>query len=168
MKKLLLAVMVLVASVTVSKAQFYVGGGLGFWHSPNLSTSFWIEPEAGYSFNERWAVGMSTRLDFTIYSKNVSYVNGVSFYVEPYARYTYFSADKVKLFLDGVVGVSKENHESLGFQIIVRPGISINLTDHFSLVGTFGALGYRYAHRNSHGFGLNLSNSLRFGFYYSF
>ena len=191
MKKLFVAVMVLGASVTAAKAQFYVGGSLGFWHDPkkstsydtsyeiitihSKSTSFWIEPDAGYSFNERWTVGLSIGFQFIRYSDTWSdgayeNENEISFYVSPYARFNYFSKDKIKLFLDGVVGVSAENAaESFGFQVIIRPGIAIHLTEHFSLVGTFGALGYRQNYRYTRdGFGLDLSNSLGFGFYYSF
>jgi len=172
MKKLVVVVMVGVASITATKAQFYVGGGLGFWHEPTYSTSFWIEPEAGYSFNERWTIGLSIGFEHITYyepyiikKKYTKYF----FYASPYARFNYFSTDKIKLFLDGVVGISTGFPADFGFQVIVRPGISINLTDHFTLIGTFGALGYRQSYRNTRdGFGLDLSNSLRVGFYYSF
>ena len=171
MKKLLLGIMVLVAGATAAKAQFFVGGGLGFWASPKNYTSFWIEPDAGYSFNDHWAVGLAVGFDF---SKESGLKGGNTFfYAAPYARFKYFSAEKVNLFLDGVVGVSLAHYTNggndVGFQIIIRPGIAVNLTDHFSLVGTFGALGYRKGYRGTaEGFGLTLTNSLGFGFYYSF
>ena len=182
MRKLLLSVMVLVASATAAKAQFFVGGGLGFWYD-KPTTSFNISPEVGYSFNDHWAVGLP--IGFSLYktTDNAGLSGEIkttrtSFYLEPYARFKYFSAEKVSLFLDGVVGVSVNNSSSgnyksdpiTGFQIIIRPGIAVNLTDHFSLVGTFGALGYRKDYRNNaaSGFGLSLHNSLGFGFYYSF
>ena len=33
MKKLFLAVVVIAASITTAKAQFYIGGSLGLWHN---------------------------------------------------------------------------------------------------------------------------------------
>ena len=175
MKKLLLAVMVLVASATATKAQFYIGGSLGFWsnswHYSRGITSFNIAPDAGYSFNDRWAVGLAVGFDMDIYQKNHPYYpnNRYYFYAEPYARFNYFSTDRIKLFLDGVVGISLNHNGLEGFQVIIRPGIAINLTDHFSLDGTFGTLGFRQDYRNTNsGFGLDLTNSLEFGFYYSF
>jgi len=187
MKKLFLTVMVLAAGATATKAQFYIGGGLGFWHKKEHSTTFNISPDAGYSFNDRWAVGLTVGFDALMYSKkgNWGYIdengefyyrtpkNIFGFYAAPYARFSYFSKDRVKLFLDGVVGIStemkKDYDPDFGFQVIVRPGIAINLTDHFSLVGTFGALGWRHNYRNTNsGFGFDFHNSLGFGFYYSF
>ena len=180
MRRLFLAIAIMAASVTVTKAQFYIGGGLGFWYDkPNVW--FNISPEAGYSFNKHWTAGLSVGFDYQKDSPIDLYYSGkttrISFSIEPYARFNYFSTDRINLFLDGVVGVSvnqsfRENFKSdpnVGFQVIIRPGIAVNLNEHFSLVATFGALGYRHNYSSlSNGFGFNFSNSLRFGFYYSF
>ena len=184
MKKLFLIVLVLAVSATATKAQFYIGGSLGFWHEKE-NTSFGISPEVGYSFNNRWTAGLAIGFDYAVYTPALSNLyrsEVINFYAAPYARFHYFSKDKIKLFLDGVVGISTSTTETnnpslpieerkstdLGFQIVIRPGIAINLTDHFSLMGTFGVLGYRYNYRDSNGWGLNLRNALSLGFYYSF
>jgi len=185
MKRLFLAILVMAASVTAGKAQFYVGGSLGFWHSGE-KTSFGISPDAGYSFNNRWAAGLAVGFDYWM-DRPVHSIffrqDVIDFYAAPYARFNYFSKEKVKLFLDGVVGISTATYKTdnpnfdiqgrkytdWGWQVIIRPGIAINLTDHFCLVGTFGTLGYRNDYRNTtDGFGLDLHNSLGSGFYYSF
>ena len=190
MKKLFLVVVVVAASITTGKAQFYIGGSFGFWYDNTTpkTTSFNIAPDAGYSFNNRWAVGMAIGFDARIYHDKTqnwvyinpdgssssyisTYSNDYYFYAEPYARFNYFSVDRIKLFLDGVLGVAVAEHGSFGgFQVIVRPGISINLTDHFTLVGTFGRLGCSFGgYRNSaDGFGFWLRNSFGLSFYYSF
>jgi hypothetical protein len=186
MRRLFLAAAILVASVTVTKAQFYVGGGLDFWYETSENAPgyilFGISPDMGYSFNNRWAVGLVIGFDFIKYRQNVANVYGdnlfINFYAEPYARFNYFSKEKVKLFLDGAIGISTGNHNDFGFQVIVRPGIAFDLTEHFKLVGTFGTFGYRHDYRSANygrygsgttnGFGLHLSNSLGLGFYYSF
>jgi len=192
MRKLLLSIMVLVAGATAAKAQFFVGGGLGFWDNKPVRW-FSISPDAGYSFNKHWTAGLSIVFDWHKDSDWSYYTGTVKttstyFKIEPYARFKYFSTEKVNLFLDGVVGVSVHklhsrvkdpNHSNdidivnpdptIGFQVIIRPGIAVNLTEHFCLVGTFGALGYRQDYGSGNdGFGLDFSNSLRFGFYYSF
>ena len=189
MKKLFLAITIMVASVSATNAQFYIGGGLSLWHynGNTKTTSFSISPDAGYSFNNHWTVGLAVGFDARFYHDKTeeriyinsdgipetsiyTYHNYYSFYAEPYARFNYFSTDRVKLFLDGVLGVALDEHGRYdGSQVIVRPGISVNITEHFSLVGTFGMLGYIHGvYLNNTGFGFRLQNSLRFGFYYSF
>jgi len=195
MKKLFLAVAIFTASMTATKAQFYIGGGVGFWYQSVRGfyheTIFNISPDAGYSFNKHWIAGLSLGFEAYIPDKKVTHYyhedgtfydhvneNRYWFYAEPYARFTYFSTDRISLFVDGVVGISTWTQREkgrgvgetlIGGQVILRPGIAVNLTQHFSLVGMFGTFGYRHDYRNTRGFGFDLSGqALHFGFYYSF
>ena len=57
MKKIVVLIFVVMAALS-AKAQFYVGGNVALWHNDDAdNTSFLIEPEFGYNFSERWAVG---------------------------------------------------------------------------------------------------------------
>lgn len=93
MKKGLLLVVVMLATIAVKAQDIYVGGSLNLWrNSTGNTTSFKIAPEIGYNFNETWALG--AELD---YSHN--YVTGQtanSVFVAPYIRWSYceISANK--------------------------------------------------------------------------
>ena len=87
MKKIVVLIFVVMAALS-AKAQFYVGGNVALWHNDDAdNTSFLIEPEFGYNFSERWAVGAT--LGFAHNSKEtVGFKNAFSF--------TYFSKPFVK------------------------------------------------------------------------
>ena len=58
MKKGLLLVVVMLATIAVKAQDIYVGGSLNVWrNSTGNTTSFKIAPEIGYNFNETWALG---------------------------------------------------------------------------------------------------------------
>ena len=102
MKKGLLLVVVMLATIAVKAQDIYVGGSLNVWrNSTGNTTSFKIAPEIGYNFNETWALG--AELD---YSHN--YDGGVtknSVFVAPYIRWSYCETGAVRLFLDGTAAV---------------------------------------------------------------
>ena len=103
MKKIVVLIFVVMAALS-AKAQFYVGGNVALWHNDDAdNTSFLIEPEFGYNFSERWAVGAT--LGFAHNSKEtVGFKNAFSF--APYVRYSYYENKVVRLFLDGGIGIS--------------------------------------------------------------
>lgn len=169
MKKILFVALMAVMSVCAS-AQVYLGGSIGYTHQKNddgaKSDVFNIKPEIGYNFNETWALGGTIGYEW---QKNV----GDSFIIEPYARYTYFRTENnlVSLFVDGGFGIGvfnpKEGDSTTIWSIGLKPGISLNFTERFSLVAHMGFLGYQdYDTRKV--YGLNFDNNLSFGFYYNF
>lgn len=172
MKRLVICLFVALVAMSIKAQQnIYVGGTLSIWGEDN-ATSFNITPEVGYHFNDKWAVG-----GLLIYSHTKS--NGVkanAFALAPYARYTFFEADQLSLFVDGGFGFStvgvKGSDNVNGFEVGFKPGISFAVTDHFSLLAKIGFLGYRdsyLSNSGSSGGGLSLSSSdLSFGFYYTF
>lgn len=171
MKKGLLLVVVMLATIAVKAQDIYVGGSLNVWrNSTDNTTSFKIAPEVGYNFNETWALG--AELD---YSHN--YDGGVtknSVFVAPYIRWSYCETGAVRLFLDGTAAVGfvkvKDGDTSKAGQVGLRPGIAVKLNDHFSFVAKYGFLGYR-RNINTLGdsFGLQLtSEDLSIGFHYAF
>ena len=181
MKKLLVMAVAMVASIAAS-AQIYVGGSFGL--SRNTSddvTTFLIKPEVGYNLSEKWAVGGI--VDFN-YTKDGD-VKSTVFSIEPYARYTYFSAvdNRLRLFVDGGFGIGfgkakKDGHSGdtvAAFEIGLKPGVSFALSDNFSLVAHMGFVGYQGGNHAAklagidEKFGIDLSSmNLSFGFYYNF
>ena len=169
MKKLLICLFVaLVAMSAKAQEGVYVGGSLSFWGGDDVS-SFGIAPEVGYNFSDKWAVG--GLLSFSHAKSNGVKAN--SFTIAPYARYTFFAVDQLKLFVDGGFGFStvgvKSSDNVNGFEVGFKPGIAFDVTDHFCLLAKIGFLGYRDDYLGSNGGGLSLSSSdLSFGFYYTF
>lgn len=179
MKKIFALALFAVMAISAS-AQLYVGGSLKAWRDgTDHVTTAAILPEIGYTMNEKWAVG-------TVIGWEHRHETGTTnnmFRIEPYARYTFLSISKVNFFCDGAVGIglgkTKENGESgdtaVNWTIGFRPGISLTLNEHCSLVAHVGFLGYQGANdaakaaEYTDAWGLKLNNNnLSFGFYYSF
>lgn len=171
MKKGLLLVVVMLATIAVKAQDIYVGGSLNVWrNSTGNTTSFKVAPEIGYNFNETWALG--AELNYSHNYVNQSTKN--SFSVAPYIRWSYYQNDAVRLFLDGTAAIGfnkvKDGDTSKAGQVGLRPGIAVKLNDHFSFIAKYGFLGYR---RNvstaGDSFGLALtSEDLSIGFHYTF
>lgn len=171
MKKGLLLVVVMLATIAVKAQDIYVGGSLNVWrNSTGNTTSFKVAPEIGYNFNETWALG--AELNYSHNYVNQSTTNSVS--VAPYIRWSYYQNDAVRLFLDGTAAIGfnkvKDGDTSKAGQVGLRPGIAVKLNDNFSFIAKYGFLGYR---RNvstaGDSFGLALtSEDLSIGFHYTF
>lgn len=93
-----------------------------------------------------------------------------------YARYFFLNSDVVRLFADGGFGFStsktKGNDALNSWNIGIKPGIAIKLSDHFCLVAKYGFLGY--SKKENHGYesenvGIDFdTDELNFGFHYIF
>ena len=86
------------------------------------------------------------------------------------------NSDVVRLFADGGFGFStsktKRNDALNSWNIGIKPGIAIKLSDHFCLVAKYGFLGY--SKKENHGYesenvGIDFdTDELNFGFHYIF
>lgn len=181
MKKFLLMAVMAIATLGASAQSqtWYSGGQVTFGRTTQSvsglkTTQVTVLPELGYNLTDKFAVGSVLGVSY----KKTGDQKLTVFKVNPYARYTYFSSERVSLFLDGGVdfGIGRANgHTAVEYGIGLRPGVSLNLSDRFSLVAHVGFLGYqsgnRPAKRNGtpENWGLDLnSNNLMFGFYYHF
>lgn len=172
MKKGLLLVVVLLATLSVKAQDMYVGGSFNLWRNSSVNTtSFKIAPEVGYNFNETWAVGAELNYAHD-YVKSLT-VN--SFSIAPYIRWSFYENETVRLFLDGTASIGfnkvKDGDTSKMGQIGLRPGIAVKLNDNFSFIAKCGFLGYRrnMAEIGRDDFGLNMSSEdLSLGFHYAF
>lgn len=183
MKKLVLLV-ALVACSLGANAQIWVGGelGLGFSNATgdaktvfndNTETTFTIQPEVGYSLNEKWDVAVG--LGFTSWTNlgGIKDASATEFDIKPYARYTFLNSGKIGLFVDGGVdfGIKspKEGDSKTALWIGFRPGIKFAASNKITLVAHVGGLGYESVQDDHNKFGLSLNgNSLSFGMYWTF
>ena len=169
MKKLFLTFAFAVCALAMN-AQFYYGGEAGAWRDYDANvTEFKIQPEVGYNLNEKWAVGLELGYQYNYDNGDKLNVFGLA----PYARYTYAKFGNVNLFLDG--GLSYYASDAAGdpksFEIGLKAGLSVNLTDKLSFVTHYGFLGYRDTdfgwQKNGFGFDTDYQN-LTFGLYMNF
>lgn len=192
MKKIIATLLVAVASLgsTAMAGDWYIGGTLGFMHKSQTisgakatTNEFSILPEVGYTFNDHWGVGGQIGYKYTNLAGQD--INNNMFTIYPYARWTFFrsSNDLIQLFLDGNVGLGlgstsygdNNSDTAVTYEIGVKPGIALNLTQHFSVIAHIGFLGYHGANdaakaggQPEYG-GFNLSSeNLTFGLYYTF
>lgn len=171
MKRIVLLLAVVCIAVS-AKAQVYVGGTVGFWSQENGSietTTVKFLPEAGYAFNDKWAVGAV--LGYTITEVDDFETNTLKF--APYARFSFLRKDFIRLFVDGGMAYNSTKPEKQDrvntFSIGLKPGVALDLSKNISLVAKFGFFGYEEYGDDSEGFGFDVNgNSLSFGLYYSF
>lgn len=173
MKKIILSALV-AASAIAANAQVYVGGSLGFNsfkanEDAKAATTFTIAPEIGYNFNENWAVGAN----ISFQTKNTEPKSSSTFGVDVYARYTFAKTGIASFFVDGGVGmVTMNNERGAAFNVGVRPGIKVALSEKVDLVAKTGLLGYTWANKKAgkwSSLDLGIDNTaLSFGAYYNF
>lgn len=163
MKKLLviLLAMLSIAAQAQEEKKSYVGGSLGVWHEKTKvegeklkTTSIEVLPELGHWVAERWAVGatfgfaQSVAKYQSMYWYNNETITNRAFTLNPYVRCEYFHKGIVGLFVDGEFGLGfikqKELKESqITYEIGLRPGVSLQLSDRVHLHGHFGFLGVK-------------------------
>lgn len=171
MKKLFLTVVLAIAGFVSAQAQFLVGGNVGVWYDhEDENTSWSILPEFTYYFNDQWSAGTEIGLSGYAFKHGG---NTTSFVFNPYARYTFFSADLVEVFCEGAIGFATATDHDAAFSIGLRPGIKVNLSDNWSLISKIGFLGFSSNKDGipavaQNGFGFGLNNNIALGLYYSF
>lgn len=193
MKKLFLTLAVAFASLAAN-AQLYVGGEVGAWrNSDDNKTDFNLKPEIGYQLNDKWDLGIGIGFSHKYRGKEdgEASVKTNSFYVDPYARWSFVKFGPVRMFLDitAGVGTSKRKHTvtmlgeektisddaDVAWRVGVQPGVAVGLCKNLDFIAHVGFIGYTDADKESispygkKGFGFDLSsNNLNFGFVYKF
>lgn len=180
MKKILLTIVAVMAAMNMS-AQIYVGGSIGFGSvkagAGDSEATYKFIPEVGYNFNDEWAVGAALGYQkgaCSIGKGNFTQnVTSEIFSIDAYARYSPWDFDLVKVFFDGGFGYGSVKDAGSLFNIGVKPGVAVSLTDEISFVAHLGFFGFENfspdgGGKSSTAFGLDLSNSVSFGVYYNF
>ena len=172
MKKVLL-VLVSVFIMASTEAQVYIGGGISAWiedKSGTETSTIEFLPEIGFFVGKRWAIG-------GVLGYSQKHVDGTktfdSFEFAPYARFTFYNNELVRLFIDGTFSVySSESGKSSRVETYsfgLKPGLSLDLSEKVSLYAKFGFFGFRQYGEDHTGVGFNLNgNSLSLGMYYTF
>lgn len=163
MKKLIMVFALAFVALSAS-AQVYLGGSLNF-AAANQAAQVSILPEVGYAFSDNMAAGLTIGY---ANDQSVTWFAGASdVVIAPYFRYTFLNAGPVRLFADaefqlGIIDEGKQS--STAWNLGIRPGLALPVTEHLSFVGHIGRLGY---YNKTFTFGVN-GNTFTAGVYYSF
>lgn len=184
MKKFLAFAAVVLLAFSAKAEDLYAGGSLSFWrNSTDKQTTISILPEIGIHLDSKWALGTTIGYTHTeTGSDDNKYITN-AFLIGPYARYTYFTYEKVSLFCDGGFNISTgkgrfhgESGDAMtAWSIGFKPGVAFNVNKKFGVVAHFGFLGYEGVNDGAkeagykEGFGLRFSgDAMSLGFYYNF
>ena len=175
MKKLFLMLVVLLATLSVSAQDMYLGGGISLWRNDDThTTSFSLTPEFGVNLSSQWAVGGELGFAHAKYSKDDVSVKSTGFAIAPYARCSFYENKVVRLFLDMGVGFSsvkvKGGDSTNGIEVGLKPGVAIKLNNSFSLISKLGFAGYRDDYyKGDNGFGVSFdTENISLGVLYEF
>ena len=192
MRKLFIALLAMLSLTAQAQREKlnYVGGSLGVWHEKALdgtdkqnTTSIQVLPEFGYWRTEHLALGIAlgfiqskTDMEQQILDYTQKFtLTSRAFVVNPYVRYEYFRKGIVGLFLDGGFGVGVVKQKELKekattYEVGLRPGVSLHVSNRVSLNGHFGFLGVRGDSKNGiNAYGLSLdATDFTFGMVWSY
>lgn len=171
MKKIMMTLATLFVAVCAS-AQVYIGGGVGLKSvkegKADSKMKYSLVPEIGYEFNKNWDAGLTIGYEGIEDGHN-------TFTFAPYARYTFYSAKLVDLFIEGSFGYKHfgGNHRDYdGFEFGIKPGLKVNVSDHVAFVSKVGFFGYKQKGEGNDKykeFGVELdATNVQFGLIYKF
>ena len=153
----------------IANAQAYLGGTIGIAvesSDSETSSAFFISPEGGYSFNKIWAVGASVAVQYQdVYGMDLTTVS-----VLPYVRATFARAGIVDFFGElsmGYMFTSFDGEKANGFEAGLRPGLKINFSDRFALLGRTTLLRYSYCEEVDN-VGFSINGNLELGVQFTF
>jgi len=173
MKKIILLFVLVFVAASVD-AQLYVGGAVSASIESNNdveATTFKILPEAGYNISDKFAVGAVIGFSRSSYDGKSL---GSTFQFAPYARFSFYRSDLVRLFVDGGFSVYSNKIEDsdvsiTNFDIGVKPGIALDLSEKISLVGKFGFIGFRHYDDDHNKIDMSIDAAdISIGLFYSF
>lgn len=120
-----------------AQAQLFVGGTGRFGYADNTFVLSAL-PEAGYEFNEYWAVGGS--LGFSMAAHDGVYTYGV---VEPFVRFTPWHNERIALDIKGGAEFTFSDYLA-GCELGFRPSMRFFVNDHFDVFADLGLIGVSY------------------------
>ena len=169
MKKILLTLAFVIAGFMTAQAQLWLGGSVSAQFGKEAKT-FSIAPDMGYYFADTpFSVACAVAYEG-------SFLNGEGYThdltVSPYFRYNLCTLEeRFSFFIDLAADIEALSFSF--FNIGFSPGVSFNISDHWSAEFSYGFLGYQWERDDdnaaSHSFELDFKTAAaEFGIYYSF
>lgn len=131
-------------------ARFFFGGEVSYWNDiKDKVLALNIAPEFGYLFNDDWGLGLL--LGYKYKSKTaLTDPTSMKFSISPFVRYYYFHNGPFNLYFDagfgfntGKIKINNVSETTNGFEVGVRPGACVDLTEGLCLCMRMGFFGYR-------------------------
>ena len=116
---------------------FFLGGTgtIGY----NDALNFALEPEVGYEFTDRWAIGTGIGVSVA-YGGGVAVVAGI---VEPFVRLCAWHNDLVFIDFKATAGIGFTDVLQL-CQVGVRPSLRFRISEHCDIAADIGLFGAQY------------------------
>lgn len=134
------------------EGRIFAGGALTYWRNTKAeTTTFSFNPELGYLFNDTWGTGLLLGYEYGS-ARKAGGVRAEEYAVKvsPIVRYYYVHKGPFNLFMDAGAGYNLaverkggETERHSGFEVGVRPGGCVDLTEGLCLCLRFGFVGYR-------------------------
>lgn len=140
MKRLILVIVFALGGILTAQAQWFLGGSVNANLNKDLKT-FTIAPDAGYYFDDTpFSVGCAVEYSGS-HSNDEGYTHSLT--LSPYFRYDIFDiSERFSFFTDLVADI--DVLELGWFDIGLSPGVSFDLTEHWSAEFSAGFLGYEW------------------------
>ena len=140
MKKIFLTFAFVVATFISMQAQVWLGGSVNAQLNKDFKT-FTIAPDVGYCIpNTPFSIACAIEYGGT-FQKDVDYCHSLT--VSPYFRYDICPiSERFSFFVDLTADI--DALELNFFDIGLSPGVSFNLTEHWSAEFSFAFLGYEW------------------------
>lgn len=136
MKRLFIIIALIGASLCASAQKAWFIGGTGqIGYTGQFE--FALEPQFGYEFTDRWAIGTGLGM-LVVAESGYGVVMGS---VEPFARFTAWHNDLVYIDLKATTGFAFTDELVLA-QLGIRPSLRFRINDHWDIsadLGLFGA-----------------------------
>lgn len=176
MKKFLTVLVAALLGVGAYAQDWYVGGSFALSGTKDSGFGIAIAPDFGYCISDNLNVGAiigfgnANAAFSSALAGDGSYTLGeTSWEFCPYLRYIPFSQGIVSFFTDACVdvygGKDSLGDSYSGLVVGINPGLSIELSDNFSVDFTLGLIGYDTELQT---FGLSVGRVSSIGFYYAF
>lgn len=193
MKKLFFTLVISLSTIIAVNAQeigqFWMGGSFGFWSSKEYGekvTSFQLMPEIGYALDDNMGIGVrlgylsKEGIEIDYDSRGNQYFEKERknvFVISPFVRWAFLKGHFGGMFLDSGLGYAyltkdDSDYTEQEFEVGIRPGVAINVSQSVSITGKFGFIGFkhnkqgyggdynRYTYTNSFGIDLDMSQFL--------
>ncbi len=132
-------------------AAFFAGGAITYWYDLGAKRQVLdFCPEFGYLFNASLGVGALLGYEYESQRTAGALTASHALKISPFVRYYYVHRGPFNLFFDGGFGFnlrwekdSKGTARTQGFEVGIRPGACVDLTEGLCLCLRMGFLGYR-------------------------